>query len=158
LSAAAVGAVAAEVVPVVVVAMVLAGAIVVYAMAEAFGLPLWRPQAQRQVPEAFRRTRYVRTTAFLWGLDLGVGWTTKQATAALLMLTLGMCAVAPETAILGGVVFGLTRGSTILLALGAKTRQEVESRFDAVRHRVGVARIGTVVSAAVLASALLYTI
>ena len=49
-----------------------------------------------------------------------------------------------DWALAGGVLFGLIRGTTILIiGLGGKTVGEVEHRYDAVRSQKGLAQLGS---------------
>ncbi len=122
----------------------------VYLVAEGAGVELWRPRATRQVPRNFARTIYHRTTAFLWGVDLGFGWSTKQPTSGFLVTFAGLAMLPAVWAVAGGVMFGMVRGTTILLGLGSETVAEVERRYDAVRKRKGLARMGAVGSIGVV--------
>jgi hypothetical protein len=56
-----------------------------------------------QVPEAFRRTPYVGSMAFLWGTPLGFGCATANVTAAFLVTFLAALAVPPGIALATGV-------------------------------------------------------
>jgi hypothetical protein len=126
----------------------------VYLIGESAGLEIWRPRATRQVPRNFARTIYHRTTAFLWGLDLGFGWSTKQPTSGFLVTFAGMAMLPADWALGGGVLFGLIRGTTILIGLGGKTVGEVEHRYDAVRAQKGLAQLGSIGSIAGVALAM----
>jgi hypothetical protein len=126
-----------------------------YLVADLCGIALWRPSARRQVPRNFGRTIYHRMTAFLWGVDLGFGWSTKQPSTAFLTAFAGLLALSPYGAITGGIIFAMVRGLTVLIALGAPSRDEIERRYDAIRKREAVARAGSIASAAAVAAALL---
>ena len=113
--------------------MAVAAVIAVYALSNVLPIPLWRPASSHQVPEDFLRTPYVRATAFLWGVGLGVGWFTRQVTTAFLTLCAAMLVLPPNATLLAAVTFALARGLTILLGLGAPDLHAIERRFDAVR-------------------------
>lgn len=116
---------------------------------------LWRPNAERQVPRDFQRTKYHRTTAFLWGADLGFGWSTKQPTAAFIVAFLSSVAVGPTMAVISGLLFGAARASTVVLARGATTMADVERRFNWMLRHAAVAHWGTALAAFLLSATLL---
>jgi len=124
----------------------VAAVIVVYSVAELLPQQPWRPTSTWQVPEHYRRTPYVRATAFLWGAALGFGWLTMNVTAAFFVAYLGMTAVPPEVALVAGAFFGVVRGLTLLLTVGAGRFEDVVARFTLVRGLIRPARL---VSAAV---------
>jgi hypothetical protein len=116
-------------------ALALAVAIAAYSLSEPLPWTLWRPSRSWQVPEHYRRTPYVRTMAFLWGLALGIGWLTITTTPFVISF-LGMLAAPPAVAIGAGATFGLARGLTLLLGVGAKDFEHVVARFAASARRL----------------------
>ncbi|MBA2717268.1 MAG: hypothetical protein H0U51_09505 [Propionibacteriales bacterium] len=129
-----------------------------FTVSETLGMRLWRPSARRQVSRDFQRTRYHRTTAFIWGADLGFGWSTKQPTSALLTATVVAASVGPELALTTGALFGVTRALTLVLAVGTSSRSSVEARFDWLRRHRHVPRVGTALTSSALTAALTLTI
>jgi hypothetical protein len=90
-------------------ALVVAGAAVAGAVAEALGLPI-RPQIRRQLPEHWRRTLPLPVAALLYGVLLGSGFATFVYTLALwsiaaMMFVLGSA----KLGVLVGLAFGLGR-------------------------------------------------
>jgi hypothetical protein len=138
-------------------ALAVVGAVLIalYVLAETTGLRIWRPTTSRQVSSGFRRTRYYRTTAFLWGVELGTGWSTIQPTSAFLTMSVAAVVSGPLLAIAAGVVFGAARGLTLLRAVGAKDREQVERRFGAVVRHPRLASFGSAVSGTVAMSSVL---
>ncbi|HWT91515.1 MAG TPA: hypothetical protein VN238_00825 [Solirubrobacteraceae bacterium] len=129
-------------------------AVAVYSCGELISRQPWRWSAQRQVQRDFQRTHYHRTTAFLWGADLGFGWSTRQPTSALLVVLLAAVAGGPDLALVAGVVFGVARAATLMLAAGTADRERVEARFDWLLRHPTVARYGTAVTGLFLTLAL----
>jgi hypothetical protein len=124
----------------------VAAVIAVYSAAELLPRQPWRPASTWQVPEHYRRTPYVRSMAFLWGAALGFGWLTMNVTAAFFITFLAMTTVPPEVALVAGAIFGIVRGLTLLLTVGASRFEDVVARFTLVRGLIRPARL---VSAAV---------
>jgi hypothetical protein len=125
-----------------------------YAVAELAPFRVWRPQVKWQVPSGYRRTKYHRSMAFLWGTGLGFGWATLQPTTAMLTLFIGMSAAGPTPALVAGLAFGATRGMTIVLGLGARTRDEVSARFSRVASHKRWAAAGSLLSGLAVAAVL----
>jgi len=151
---AATAAVAQALVPAQVLAQAVTGLVLAYAIGEFAGRPFPRWSASRQVPRDFQRTRYHRTTALLWGADLGFGWSTKQPTSALLMTGSAALVAGAEVALLTGAVFGVVRALTLVLVVGGTDRDSIERRFEwMLRHPRG-ARVGTGVAGASLVAVL----
>ena len=123
-----------------IVVPVAVAAILVCTLGETLPTSLLWPSTTRQVYRNLQRTTYPRTTAFVWGVDLGFGWSTRQATSALLATTIAAVAVGPETALLAGLLFGMVRSLTLLLGLQAQHVQDVERRFDWMRKHPLVPR------------------
>lgn len=137
--------------------VVIAASVLFYGLAALVGREPWRPRVERQVPEGFRRTPYHRTTAFLWGVDLGFGWSTRQPSSAYFVAFLATLVVAPTVAVFAGLAFGITRALTILPAARGSTLEEVEARYDAVRAytrlpAVVTAFVATALSIAIIGS------
>jgi hypothetical protein len=145
-----------SVAPVGAVTALVAVTVAAYAAAELAGRSLWRPDTGRQVPDGFRKTPYHRTMAFLWGLDLGFGWSTRQPSSGVLTACLGALMLAADAALLVGIAFALSRGLTLLVGWRATDIRDAERRFDAFRARPRVARFGSAASGAlVLAGAVI---
>lgn len=132
----------------------VAAIVVTYALAEAVGWSIWRPNSTWQVPAAYRRTPYIRTVGFVWGVGLGVGWLTKNSTAAFLMFFVASLVAQPPMALLAGCIFGLIRGMTLMLVIGPTTFEGVAMRLSNIRSHRLVPRLGTVALGLLLASAL----
>lgn len=140
-------------------AVVAGTAIGAYAVSELLPLRLWRPDGGWQVPERLRRTPYVGAVALLWGVGLGFGWLTKNVTSALLMFVLASLTVSPAVAMIGAVLFGLTRGLTLLLGSGSRDFGEAMLKLERIRRRYARApRVGTALVGVVLAAALISAI
>lgn len=152
------GAVARDALGPTVVAAVVCCLVVAYGVGDTLRIPLPRPQPRRQVPERFSRTPYRRTTAFLWGLDLGAGWTTRQPTAALLIVTLGMLAFAWPVPLIVGLAFGVTRGLTVLVGAGASSARVVEERLSVVVAHSVLPRIGAPLSSGLVVLSVIHSI
>jgi hypothetical protein len=125
--------------------------IAVYSTAELLPHQPWRPQSLWQVPEGFRRTRYVGSMAFLWGVPLGFGWATATITAAFFGVFLAMAVVTPVAALAAAVAFGLARATTLLLTVGGENFDAVADRFLRIAGHTGLARITTAVLGTALA-------
>jgi hypothetical protein len=111
------------------------------------------PSCSRQVPEGFIRTPYLRTTSFLWGADLGAGWTTHQASPALWTLCIAMLAIPAPAAIATGVCFAVVRGLTVLIGVRASSVEAAERRFDKIaRSRRVLTSMGGVQTLALVAA------
>jgi hypothetical protein len=114
---------------------VVAAVIVVYALGELVGRPVPRPNTKRQVPEGFRRTPYISTTAFLFAADLGMGWTTQQRSPAFLVFCLVAITVEPPLALAAGVAFGLARGMTLASGWRLRTVEQLADRYRPLYSR-----------------------
>lgn len=117
------------------VRIAVAAVIAVYAACELVGRSLPRPNTTRQVPEGFRRTPYVSTTAFLFAADLGFGWTTQQRSPAFLVFCLVAITLDPDFAFATGVAFGLARGLTLVSGWRLKAVDHIASRYRPLYRR-----------------------
>jgi hypothetical protein len=139
-------------------AYVAAAAIAVLAaLAEARGARIM-PQVRRQLPEHWRRLMPMPLAAFLYGILLGLGFTT-------FVLTFGVWALAgislalgqPETGLLIGAAFGVGRALPVVaLAPSADGRFGVRA-LDTMAQRPGIYRgfrLGDAVALLVAAAAL----
>lgn len=133
------------------------GVILLYAAAELAGRRLWRPNSGWQVPEQFRRTPYVGSMAFLWGVPLGFGWLTANITSAFLVAFLAMLAAPSLLALAAGVTFSLARATTLLLTLGTDNFDTVADRFVDMHNYRRTARLVTAVVGVALAAVLIAT-
>ncbi len=139
-------------------AYVAAAAIAVLAaLAEARGARIM-PQVRRQLPEHWRRLMPMPVAAFLYGILLGLGFTT-------FVLTFGVWALAgislalgqPETGFLIGVAFGVGRALPVV-ALAPSADGRFGARvLDTMAQRPGIYRgfrLGDAVALLVAAAAL----
>lgn len=132
----------------------LALAAAVYAASEVSPWQVLRVNSTWQVPEHYRRTRYVRSMAFLWGVTLGFGWLTASS-AMLAVACLGMIAAPPSVALLAGTAFGTIRGLTLLLGVGAEDFESVVQRYAAIKHRLRAMSIASAVLGGLVAITIL---
>lgn len=142
------------VLPAAVIQLLVGVLITGYAVGEiAGGLP--RPQLRRQVPQNFLRTKYLSTTSFLFGLDLGNGMTTQQPTSALLILALASVALGPGVALAVGVGFGAVRGATLAAGWRLDSVERLPARFGPLNRRRRWAHVGTALVGALTAAILI---
>lgn len=93
-----------------------------YLARELLGVPVPVPQLKRQVPEWWRTFFGSRTSAFLYGLGLGVGFLTYLLHGTLVVVS--VAAVASGRPLVGALVmapFGIARGATASIARRAST-------------------------------------
>ncbi|MFE9870388.1 hypothetical protein ACFYON_07065 [Micromonospora sp. NPDC005686] len=114
------------------------------------------PHIWRQVPQRLVRSLPAGTLGVVWGIDLGLLFTTQKTTSLIWLATAGVVLVAPGSAPLVLVVTALT--VTLLVTLWSLTRKaaEIEERSD----RLWVSRVRRVSGAAMLllAAALAVTV
>jgi hypothetical protein len=106
----------------------LAAIALLYVLREALGLPIPVPSLRRQVP-AWWRTFYSRnTTAFLYGLGLGVGYFTYLSYGTFIAVS---AAVVLSGNLLVGVVvagcFGLARSIAVALATSLEAVEDLST-------------------------------
>ncbi|WP_089005265.1 hypothetical protein [Micromonospora viridifaciens] len=104
------------------------------------------PHIWRQVPQRLVRTLPAGTLGTVWGIDLGLLFTTQKTTSLIWLATAGVVFVAPGSAPL--VLVGMALTVTLLVTLWSLTRKaaEIEERSD----RVWVTRVRRVSGAAML--------
>lgn len=136
--------------PVMTVALVVAA---LGAVADAAALPV-RPQIRRQVPEPWRRALPLPLASLLYGVLLGVGFTT-------FVLCFGTWAIAgvdfavgdPRLGLAAGCAFGLGRALPIVLLAPVADRPSGYALIEAMGSRGGTLRLTRLLVAASLAAA-----
>ena len=129
-----------------------------YVAHEVLGVPVPVPQLRRQVPEWWRTYFGPRTSSFLYGLGLGVGFLTYLLHGTLVVVS--VAAVASGRPIVGALVmapFGIARGATSSVARRASTpdaHAALVGRLAAAASWRGWRLAHVVVSGAVMAAAL----
>lgn len=127
-------------------------------LTDARALPVKVPSPRRQVPERWRAIFSTRLTAFLYGVGLGMGVTTRVYFAATyaVFLVAALLLDFPFMLAVGGV-FGLARGLSIWIAHDGASLEALEKAIrNRVRYRVA-ARIANVVTLGAVALALALT-
>lgn len=102
--------------------LVVAAAAGLYLSREAFGLHVPVPQLRRQVPDWWRTYFAFGRASFLYGIGLGAGFLTYLSHGTLVVVA--AAAVSSGRPILGSALlapFGLARGLTAIVAIGART-------------------------------------
>ncbi len=86
-------------------------------------LCVWIPERSCQVPGSLTRTKSMRRTAFLWGLQLGIGVRSFVVTPAFYgMLAVAACQRHPQAVSLVCLTYGLVRGAAIAFVSVRKRR------------------------------------
>jgi hypothetical protein len=104
---------------------------VLYLARESFGVPIPVPQLRRQVPDWWRTYFPFGPASFLYGVGLGVGFFTYLSHGTLVVVS--AAAVASGRPLLGAVLlgsFGLARGATAVVAMGARTADQGSALVD----------------------------
>jgi hypothetical protein len=128
---------------------VSSGILVAAAVLDAWPTLLHIPSPKRQVPDHWRTTYKAGIVAFGFGLELGMGITTRVRYALVYAaIVVGALLVSLEEALVVGAVFGLARGAIVVVGLGAPSFRAVEGRA------LGFRRFQPWVRAAVIATAL----
>jgi hypothetical protein len=95
-----------------------------------------RPQIRRQVPEHWRRVLPLPLAALLYGVLLGLGFTTFVYTFALWALAFLVVIVgAPDTGLLCGLAFGAGRSLPVLVVAPLAHRRSGRRIVDAMAQR-----------------------
>src|SRR5690606_32919717 len=109
------------------------------------------PQLRRQVPEAWRRTLPLPLAAFLYGVLLGLGFTTYVLPFALPALAAVSLVVADVgLGLVLGVAFGVGRALPIVALAPVADRGLGARALDAMAARPGLLRGARLVDAAAL--------
>src|SRR6266545_1819275 len=106
-------------------ALLIAIVAVLYLVREATVVPVPVPQLRRQVPQWWRTFFSVPVAAFLYGVGLGVGFLTYLAHGTLVVVA--VAATGSGEPLVGAALlapFGLARGLSVLVAVGARRPQE----------------------------------
>ncbi len=113
------------------------------------------PQVRRQVPESWRRILPVPAAAALYGVLLGLGFTTFLLTFATWALAIACLALGtPATGIAVGLAFGAGRAMPVaILATRADGAAAIAERPDVLRGLRGAVAAALVAAAAALAVA-----
>ncbi len=137
--------------PVVAVAV---AALVLCALGDAAGRRIV-PQVRRQVPESWRRILPVPAAAALYGVLLGLGFTTFLLTFATWALAIACLALGtPATGVAVGLAFGAGRAVPVaILATQADGAAAIAERPDVLRDLRGAVAVALFAAAAVLAVA-----
>lgn len=127
-------------------------------LTDARALPVRVPSPKRQVPERWRAMFSTRLTAFLYGIGLGMGITTRVYFAATYAVFLVAALVLGFPAVLAvGGVFGLARGMSIWIAYNGASLEALERALrNRVRYRTA-ARVANVMTLGAVAVALFLT-
>ncbi|MEU4645721.1 hypothetical protein [Micromonospora sp. NPDC023814] len=90
------------------------------------------PHIWRQVPQRLVRTLPAGTLGVVWGIDLGLLFTTQKTTSLVWLAAIGVVFLAPGSAPL--VLVGMAVTVTLLVTLWSLTRAaaEIEGRSDRV--------------------------
>jgi hypothetical protein len=120
---------------------------------EARGAPI-APQIRRQVPEAWRRTLPLPVATALYGVLLGLGFTTYVLTFAVwalggLVFALGD----PSTGITVGLAFGIGRALPIIVIAPLVHRPSGSAALRTMAERPGILRGARIVDATAIALA-----
>jgi len=120
------------------------------AVAEARGLAVL-PQVRRQVPEHWRGVLPLPLAAGLYGVLLGLGFTTFVYTFALWALAaIVLLAAAPVTGVLAGVAFGVGRALPVVLIAPFAHRRIGRKVVDVMAQRPRTLRVVRLTAAACL--------
>ncbi len=105
------------------------------AIADVRGRPIV-PQIRRQVPEHWRRVLPLPVATLLYGILLGLGFTTFVYAVALWALAaISFLVAAPQTGALMGLAFGVGRALPICLLAPVAHRRAARSLVDAMAQR-----------------------
>jgi Methylamine utilisation protein MauE len=113
--------------------ILVGGTALVYAAREAFGLAVPVPDRRRQVPEWWRSHFSPNTSAFLYGLGLGVGFLTYVRYGTLVAVS--AAAIASGDAVVGAIVlapFGLVRGLSVAVVWTGDSHERVQRVADRI--------------------------
>lgn len=129
-------------------------ALVLCALGDAAGRRIV-PQVRRQVPESWRRILPVPAAAALYGVLLGLGFTTFLLTFATWALAVACLAVGtPATGVLVGLAFGAGRAVPVaVLATRPDGAARIAERPDVLRGLRGAVAAALLAAAVVLAAA-----
>jgi hypothetical protein len=131
-------------------ALTLTGAL--YALREAFGLPVPIPDRHRQVPDWWRSFFSPPGTAFLYGLGLGVGFLTFLTYGT--FVAVAAAALVSGDPLLGVVLcapFGLARGLSVTVTRRARSGEDAAAVVDRL-ERAALGRLPRAVNAGALAA------
>jgi hypothetical protein len=141
-------------------AVLVAVVAIMYAVREAFGLPIPLPDRHAQVPQWWRDFFSTPVSSFLYGAGLGIGFFTFLRFGTYVAVALAaLLSGSPLVGLLLCLPFGLTRGLSVLLAARA-TRPgdagalvDVLDRWGSTRwpRRVNALALGCIATAALLA-------
>lgn len=136
-------------------AWVAAGVVVVAGALDLRFLPV-KPQVRNQVPERIRRLAPLPVTSAIYGLMLGLGFTTYLLTWAMWALLIGCLLIAsPLAGVAIGLAFGLGRALPVVVLAGSFERESTQRfilEMETGPLLIGLRRIDGV---ALLVSALL---
>jgi hypothetical protein len=111
---------------------VLAGFLVIAAIADAMGLPVF-PRIARQVPEAWRRRYPLSIVGFLYGGLLGLGLTTFVMSYGLWAALIGVLLIGdPAVGVAAGAAFGVGRALPVVVLAGWWERDWAERALEAM--------------------------
>lgn len=117
---------------------------VILAILRDFGLPVWLPYRERQVPEGLRELLPAPVVAAEFGFELGVGFLTLFTYSVHLAVVLALPLLDSTTKMLAGVIlFSLGRTLVLLVGLDAQDPEEIADRFISTRARRLVLRLST---------------
>lgn len=110
-------------------------------------LPLRVPSPRRQVPSAWRERFGPHFTAFLYGLGLGTGFTTRVYFAATYAAFLVAALIVPfPLAVAVGAAYGFSRGIAVWIAQSGSSLERLERAIHQRAHYLPIARAANVAS------------